>query len=65
MDTVAAFASLFQGRTDVWGSVEGRSNKEPVTEKLGRRGDGDRQMMVFLEALLDFKQRVKGIGNCR
>jgi len=30
-DTLEVFAGLFQGRTDVWGSVRGRCNKEPVT----------------------------------
>jgi len=30
-ETVDFFAHLFRGRTDVWGSVEGRCNKEPVT----------------------------------
>ena len=29
---VDAFSSLYRGRTDAWGSVEGRSNKQPVTE---------------------------------
>jgi len=29
--TIEAFASLFKGRLDVWGSVEGKSNKEAVT----------------------------------
>ena len=28
---VKAFADLYQGRTDCWGGVEGKSNKEPVT----------------------------------
>ncbi len=35
--TVKAFASLFRGRTDVWGSVEGRANKEKVTLAHYRR----------------------------
>lgn len=30
--TVTAFMGLFRGRTDAWGSVEGRSNKEKVTK---------------------------------
>jgi len=34
MDVTATFINLFRGRTDAWGSVEGRSNKEPVTDKL-------------------------------
>ena len=28
---VGGFRQLFTGRTDAWGSVEGKSNKEPVT----------------------------------
>ena len=28
---VQAFMALFKGRTDAWGSVNGKSNKEPVT----------------------------------
>ncbi len=28
---VDSFGELFKGRTDVWGSVEGKANKEPVT----------------------------------
>jgi len=32
--TVDAFQKLFKGREDAWGSVEGRSNKEPVTREL-------------------------------
>ena len=31
MTTLELFANLFRGRADVWGSVEGKSNKEPVT----------------------------------
>lgn len=31
IDQVEAFWYLFRGRTDAWGSVEGRSNKEPVS----------------------------------
>ena len=31
LDTVELFMSLFQGRQDCWGSVEGKCNKEPVT----------------------------------
>jgi len=27
---VQAFMALFKGRTDAWGSVNGKSNKEPV-----------------------------------
>ncbi len=30
--TVGAFSSLYRGRTDVWGGIEGRANKQPVTE---------------------------------
>ena len=30
-ETVDLFMSLFRGRDDIWGSVEGKSNKEPVT----------------------------------
>ncbi len=29
---VATFSSLYRGRTDAWGSVEGLCNKQPVTE---------------------------------
>jgi hypothetical protein len=29
---VVAFSSLYRGRNDVWGGVEGRSNKQPVTD---------------------------------
>ncbi|KKL44339.1 hypothetical protein LCGC14_2366660, partial [marine sediment metagenome] len=35
--TVKSFASLFRGRTDVWGSVEGRCVKEKVTLANYRR----------------------------
>jgi len=35
--TVAIFMSLYQGRDDAWGSVEGRSNKEPVTKANYKR----------------------------
>lgn len=31
METIDAFTKLFRGREDVWGSVEGKSNKEAVT----------------------------------
>ena len=31
-DTLQAFMGLFRGRNDCWGSVEGKSNKEAVTE---------------------------------
>ncbi len=31
--TLDVFSSLFKGRADVWGSVEGRSNKEQVTRQ--------------------------------
>lgn len=33
MDVAAAFINLFRGRVDAWGSVEGKSNKEPVTDE--------------------------------
>lgn len=33
-NTLEIFQSLFQGRTDVWGSEEGRCNRVEVTEKL-------------------------------
>ena len=36
-ETVKFFVSLFRGRTDAWGSVEGRCNKEPVTLEHYRR----------------------------
>lgn len=32
-DTLDLFKDLFRGRTDIWGSVSGKSNKEEVTEK--------------------------------
>lgn len=31
--TITAFMSLFRGRTDAWGSMEGKANKEKVTLK--------------------------------
>lgn len=30
-NTIEAFASLFRGRTDTWGSMKGLCNKEPIT----------------------------------
>ncbi len=47
--TVKAFASLFRGRTDVWGSVEGRANKEKVTLAHYRRHlVGDISLGVYM-----------------
>lgn len=34
---VQAFMALFKGRTDAWGSVNGKSNKEPVTVEHYRK----------------------------
>ncbi len=31
--TLNAFRNLFRGRDDVWGSLHGKSNKEPVTDE--------------------------------
>ncbi len=33
-EVTTQFALLFQGRTDAWGAVEGRSVKEPITAAL-------------------------------
>lgn len=47
--TVKAFMSLFRGRTDAWGSVEGRSNKEKVTRKhYENHLDGKTSLGVYM-----------------
>lgn len=46
--TVQAFANLYRGRTDVWGSVDGLCNKEAVTPEHYRRHlQGDRSLGVY------------------
>jgi hypothetical protein len=50
--TLKAFMDLFRGRTDAWGSVEGRSNKETVTPEHYRKHlTGERSMGCYM--LLD------------
>ncbi len=50
--TLKAFMDLFRGRTDAWGSVEGRSNKETVTPEHYRKHlMGERSMGCYM--LLD------------
>jgi len=47
--TVSAFAELFKGRTDAWGSVEGKSNKEPVTiDHYRRHLEGKTSLGVYM-----------------
>jgi len=47
--TVTAFMSLFRGRADAWGSVEGRSNKERVTKKhYERHLSGETSLGVYM-----------------
>lgn len=54
---VKGFQSLYQGRIDAWGSVEGRCNKEPVTlEHYKKHLKGDVSLGVY--PLLDD-------GTCR
>jgi len=51
-EIVNAFSGLFRGRTDVWGSVEGRSNKETVTNQHYKLHlEGKRSLGVYM--LLD------------
>lgn len=46
--TVEAFSNLFRGRTDAWGSVEGRSNKEKVTRAhYERHLNGEESLGVY------------------
>lgn len=46
---IEAFAALFKGRTDAWGSVEGRSNKEPVTLKHYQRHlEGKESLGIYM-----------------
>ena len=43
-----AFSDLFKGRTDAWGSVEGRCNKEPVTpEHYSRHLKGKESLGIY------------------
>lgn len=47
-DTVKAFAALFKGRTDVWGTVEGMAVKEPVTlEHYRRHLAGEKSLGIY------------------
>lgn len=47
-DLVESFWSLFRGRNDAWGSVEGRSNKEPVTfEHYERHLKGEMSLGIY------------------
>ncbi len=49
MATLKDFMELFSGRLDAWGSVEGRSNKEPVTEEHYRRHfAGDTSLGIYM-----------------
>jgi len=51
-ELVKNFATLFQGRVDVWGSVEGRANKEIVTlEHYARHLLGETSLGIYM--LLD------------
>ena len=46
--TLELFMGLFSGRKDVYGSVEGKSNKEPVTEELYRQHlEGKKSLGVY------------------
>ena len=46
--TIEAFSSLLKGRTDCWGSVEGKSNKETVTEEHYRAHlEGKRSLGIY------------------
>lgn len=48
-EIVESFAKLFRGRTDVWGSVEGRSNKETVTlENYRKHLEGKVSMGAYM-----------------
>jgi len=48
MDELTSFATLFRGRDDAWGSVEGKSNKEPVTlENYKAHLEGKRSLGVY------------------
>ena len=47
--TIKAFMELFRGRKDVWGSVEGKCNKEPVTKKhYERHLQGETSLGVYM-----------------
>ncbi|GAI87007.1 unnamed protein product, partial [marine sediment metagenome] len=47
-ELVEAFQTLFRGRTDVWGSVEGRCNKETVTlEHYARHLLGETSLGIY------------------
>ena len=48
MSELDNFMQLFQGRTDVYGSVEGRSNKEPVTPELYKQHfEGKKSLGIY------------------
>jgi hypothetical protein len=48
MSDLELFAALFRGRDDVWGSVEGKSNKEPVKiENYQAHLEGKRSMGIY------------------
>ena len=50
--TIQAFMDLFKGRADAWGSIEGRSNKEAVTqEHYQKHLAGERSLGAYM--LLD------------
>jgi len=47
-DELGLFSGLFRGRDDVWGSVEGKSNKEPVTiEHYRDHLEGKRSLGIY------------------
>lgn len=47
--TVRAFMGLFRGRTDAWGSVEGKANKEKVTKKhYERHLKGETSLGIYM-----------------
>lgn len=47
-ETIETFQSLFRGREDAWGSVEGKANKEPVTlEHYERHLRGEISLGVY------------------
>ena len=46
--TVAAFRELYKGREDAWGSIEGKSNKEAVTnEHYKKHLQGEQSLGVY------------------
>jgi len=47
-EAAEAFQSLFRGRVDAWGSVEGKCNKEPVTfEHYSRHLEGEESLGIY------------------